>query len=516
MADLFNILTDAPSLISPNGGEIYTEGEIIVQWDEPQNVPVTENIWYEIFITDNFSMVKKPSLLQIATIPYGNSSYDYYIHRNLKGNKCRIGIRAVNSKGLRSKISFSAADFIITNKGLPSPSLLEPVEGGTYFSYIPIIFQHDAVIGRCSQRAFYQILYRSEEQNIDWTLIKSNIMVGSDPFDLDVSNFATSSDYSLKFEIVDNGQISPPLFINNITINNISYFIIDTTPPKGSIKIVNNDEYIKDKDVIVRLTAWDESSGVKEYQIEETDINSGTDLLSSFADVTPVATWDVRSPDGVKLIKVRYKDYGDNIIPDSAGVTNFRTYKNIENRIISAFLNNGEDLYIAFAGNDTSPSISVPLLYKNQSLLFTLDGNATALEYYNDVLYIAIKDYDENKAILQRVSGGAIQSIINNGNQYSDINNTVLNSLYASDSIINTMEVFDDKLFLGLQNGELLSFNGTTIAMEHDDYSNTRSINLIKTDDNLLYVFFENFTEILIVRKDSSNNYVFTTADTGS
>jgi hypothetical protein len=45
MADLFNILTDAPSLISPNGGEIYTEGEIIVQWDEPQNVPVTENIW---------------------------------------------------------------------------------------------------------------------------------------------------------------------------------------------------------------------------------------------------------------------------------------------------------------------------------------------------------------------------------------------------------------------------------------------------------------------------------------
>ena len=95
MASSFNILTDSPTLIYPNGGEIFTEGRITIQWSELLNVLPTETIWYEIFITDNFDVDSKSELIQVATIPYGNSSYNYYIHKNLKGNNCRIGIRAV-------------------------------------------------------------------------------------------------------------------------------------------------------------------------------------------------------------------------------------------------------------------------------------------------------------------------------------------------------------------------------------------------------------------------------------
>lgn len=517
MANIFNISTDAPTLVSPNGGEIFTEGSMSIQWTEPLNVLAEETVWYEIFITDNFDTFKKPELIQIATIPYGNSIYSYYINKNLKGSKCRVGIRAVNQSGKRSHISFSADNFTITNEELPSPSVLEPFSGGVYFSYVPIILQHDAVLGRCSQRSFYQIFYSSKLQSIDWTLLRSNIMVGSDPFDLDVREIPTSSDYAFKIELVDDGHVSPPLFISDVTVNNISYFIIDTIPPKGSIKIVDNDEYVKDKDFIVSLEAYDKSSEIKEYQIEETDVNADTTVKGPFSTMTPMASWDIRTDDdGVKLIKVRYKDYGDNIIPDSDEVIYFRTYKELDNKTISAFLNDGTDLYIAFGGNAENPSVNLPLLYKNQTFLYTLDGNATALEKYNSVLYVAIQDPDENKGILQRESGSSLQSIANNANQYTDVEETVLNSLYLSDSIINTMEVFDSKLFLGLQNGTLLSFNGATMTTEHDTYINIRNINLIKTDGNLLYIFFENSTEVLIMYENSSGDYVFTTVETGS
>ena len=105
---------------------------------------------------------------------------------------------------------------------------------------------------------------------------------------------------------------------------------------------------------------------------------------------------------------------------------------------------------------------------------------------------------------------------MDNDNQYTSETEITLNALYRSDSVINTMEVFDSKLFMGLQNGELLSFNGSTITVEHNDYLNSRSINFIKTDDNLLYIFFKNTTEILIMNKNSRGDYIFTTVDTGN
>ena len=235
--------------------------------------------------------------------------------------------------------------------------------------------------------------------------------------------------------------------------------------------------------------------------------------------MTPTASWDIRTEnDGVKLIKVRYKDFGDNVIQDSDLSIFFRTYKELENKVITAFLHDKmlDKLYTAFHGDALDISLDNPLLYKDQSFLYTLDGNATALEVYNNVLYIAIEDPLESKGILQRESGGSVQSVVDNANQYSDVEETVLNSLFSSDSIINTMEVFDNKLFLGLQNGSLLSFNGATMTTEYNIYVNVRKINLIKTDGNLLYIFYENSIEVLIMYKNSSGDYVFTTVDMGS
>jgi len=98
----------------------------------------------------------------------------------------------------------------------------------------------------------------------------------------------------------------------------------------------------------------------------------------------------------------------------------------------------------------------------------TLTGDCTSLEIYNNVLYIGIKD-DENKGILQRLTT-TVETVADNNQEFTDVAETVVNSLYSADSVINVMEVFDNTLFLGLDNGELLSFKGSAIRSENSDF----------------------------------------------
>ena len=515
----------APTLIYPNGGEIFTEGDINIQWSEPGSLPTTELIWYEIFITDDFNKTKKEELIQIATIPSGQTSYNYAIQKNLRGEKCRVGIRSVNNKGQKSNISFSADNFTIINEGLPSPVVLDPVKGNTYFSYMLFTFDHNGVLGRSSQRSFYQIYYKSDNQNIDWTLLQGNIMVGTDPVNIDVSSFNTDSDYVFKIELVDGDRISAPVFIEEININNINVFLIDTEPPTGSVKIVGNNEYTKDTGLILELSSSDEISATKEVQIQQVNTETGdTNNLDNtpYISLTPLITWDIKPEgdnteivDGVKLIQARFRDYGSNTIQDSSQ-KQFRTYKNLDNREVTTILygSNGttSNLYYAFAKNDDSGVLAE--LYKDLTFVSTLIGDCTSLEIYNNVLYVAIKD-DENKGVLQRLTT-TVDTVADNDQQFLDVSELVFNSLYTADSVINAMEVFDNTLFLGLDNGELLSFKGSAVASQNIDYLNLKSVRELGTDGNMLYIFFKNTTEMLIMRKDLGGNYIFDTVDTES
>jgi len=103
--------------------------------------------------------------------------------------------------------------------------------------------------------------------------------------------------------------------------------------------------------------------------------------------------------------------------------------------------------------------------------------------------------------------------VANNEDQYLDVEETVLNSLFFADSVITSMEEFDGKLFLGLENGELLSFNGLTVTSENNDFINIKSIRKVKTDNKILYIFFDNTKEFMIMRKLSDGTYSFSIID---
>lgn len=65
----FDILTDSPILLSPNGGEQFYEDTVVITWREPSNIETTTDIiWYEIFITEVYSVEFIANLIQIATI----------------------------------------------------------------------------------------------------------------------------------------------------------------------------------------------------------------------------------------------------------------------------------------------------------------------------------------------------------------------------------------------------------------------------------------------------------------
>jgi hypothetical protein len=478
---------NGPSLLSPNGGEIFLDNEMTISWLEPNEISSSKFLnWYEIFFTDSYSWIKQPEWLQIATIPIGNSSFVWDVPPYIKSRRCRLGIRAVDNQGKRSKISLSANNFSIRDKRLPKPAVIEPVTNGSYFSYVPFILDYKGIEGQCSERAFYQIYYSSKKQSIEWTLLYNNIPVDTDPIKWDIQTLSSSDDYSIKIELVDDDNISEPVFINNVNINTLNYFIVDTVPPRGRIQVVDNLEYIKTRDILLNIKAYDETTDTEFMRIEQFNVTGATTDTGPYQNFTNLSAWYIKGDDGVKLIQTRLKDYVGNVLLDSEEDEFFRTYKSLNNVEVNSSLlsEDGSNIWTAFGGSN-------PQLYLNTALLSTLTYEATALAVFDDILYVAVKDNDNN-GILQRYTGGTLNTIY---------------EIDEEDSVINTMEVFDSKLFLGLQNGKLMSFNGTSIATENPNDVFDYSIYYLKTDGNILYICLDNYIHVYTLRKDSTNIY---------
>lgn len=488
---------NGPSLLYPNGGEFITSREITMEWLEPTDINSHDKlIWYEILFAESYSNNRKPEWMEIAKIPSGNTSFIWSIPEYIKGYRCRIGIRAVTNWGERSKISYSANNFSIQFKELPIPSVFEPTKNSNYFSFIPFIFDKKGIIGQCSQRAYYQIYYSSKNLNKNWTLVKGEIPVNSDPFYWDIRDIQSSDDYSFKIELIDNNNTSEPIFINNVTINSLNYFIIDTQAPTGNIKILNNKEYTKDRDIVVKINPYDKTTAVKSFRIEQLNIHStgNTINVGPYNDISELSTWHIKENDGLKLIQVRFKDYGDNILLDSQNEEFFRPFQSLNNEEITAFLVvktiDSYNIWTAFGG-------SSPQLYLNHNLISTLDGEATSLVFYNDILYIAIKN-NSNKGVLQKYAAEIIKKVY---------------EIDENDSIINTMEIFDDKIFMGLENGKLMTFNGSTISTVNENNIFNNSIYYVYSNDNNLFIFLDKYKNIWVMRKNDSSQYFFSEID---
>jgi len=464
-----------PNLLSPNGNEVFTQRQINISWENVSESVSSHPKSYEIFFTDDFVNFEKTNWVQIAVVNDNESSFLWDIPFSIKGNNCRVAIRTRDFRGDRSKLSVSANDFEIESKMLKSPSVFSPSSGKTYFSYIPFILDHSALLGTASQRSFYRIYYSSKSLDIDWTIVTQDLPVGSEVFYWDVRGFASSTDYSFKVELVEGENVSNPVIIDNIKINSFTFFVFDTVPPKGDMSI-EGPEFTNQRDIVINVSAFDLTTDIKSIIIKQADDtfdNITTEGAEQGLDTSDQQslTWQITGEDGAKYIQAYLKDFGNNIFPLTSEKKYFRKLYSDNNEEITAIEvnNNNGDVWFGVG----------PKLYKNGSLIETFDNQITSLAFFRDVLYIGLKT-DSDKGILKR--------IINN-------NITTVDEFTENESIINRMVGYNSKLYLGFENGDLYLFNGTSIS----SVSNLgNSIINLSTDNAVLYIFLQGVLKFVI------------------
>lgn len=443
-----------PTFTFPNGGESVFGRVLNIAWSNPSEAAgggLQSAVWYEIYFTADWDAASEPNWTMIAEVTSTATGFDWVIPAGVKGSDCRLAVRYRDRQGFRGDYILNGDVFSIQQRTLTRPALISPVSGETYRQFIPIIINHEAVLGTTSQRATYQIYYSSASNSIDWTLITGNLHVGSEPVYWDTRELPPGTDYDLKVTLEDDdGNSSVPAFIRDISIQPISHFILDTTPPKGHIEVEGNVEFTSNRNLVLRLSAFDEATGVRSVQIRENFGGTVTDGLEQ--EMANIKTWFIAGDaDGTRCIEALFKDYAGNTVGDDDDGEFFRSFLSNSNAKVSAFLaiDDGSDeiIWTAFAG-------SSPTLFRNRTTWTSLPNEATHMALFDGSVYLSTKD-EENVGRLYLVSSNDVD---------------LLNSFSSADTAVTAMAVYDSKLYMGLQNGEIYSYNGSVVSSALHDF----------------------------------------------
>ena len=462
-----------PTLLYPNGNETILARVIDIQWKE--SFPVVNNgasCWYEIFYTENYDHTAEPDWKMIASVPIGTSRYEWRVGNLFKSKFIRVAICSVNIRGERSDMSISAANFSI-KKSLPdAPAILSPVPGERYGGVVRIIFDDAAVKNNSSRRAKYYIYFRSNKANIPLSSVMQRVPVGTGPIKWDVSFLPPSDDYVLTAYMADDdGNKSSEVNVTDIKIVNEGFFLIDTKAPEAYIQINEGNEFTKDRNISVRLFAYDETTDAHALQFVEGEESGPAESP------TELKFWTLSEEEGIKTLSVRYQDYGGNRSSESDN--NFRSLFNIDNRAIADIaLDKQSDQDIIWIGvNGENPTIYK--LSPNENFVCQVNETINSLTIYNDVLYISVDTVD-NRALVYRLSGNELVEAF---------------SLTDDDSEILSMQSYKGKMYLGAENGSLYSYDESLISLVRDF---DKPIDVILSDSSLLYILFRNSSILMI------------------
>ncbi len=462
-----------PTLVYPNGGEDILTREIEISWKEPQP-PSTDqlDIWYEVFFTENYDYFSEPDWKMIASVPFGIKKYLWKVGNSIKSKNVRVGVRAVNSRGERSDMSISSASFSI-RKSLPvTPSVLSPVSGQRYGSSVKFVFDDSAIINSFSQRAKYFIYFSSAKAEVPFTSIAQNVPVGTGNLIWDTSMLPQSDDYIITVYLVDDdGNKSQEINIRDVSIVHEGLFLIDTKPPSGYIQINNSDQYTKDRNVSVRLYAFDETTGVHSMQFfENSDIEGPPDSFSN------VKFWKLTEEDGEKIIEAIFQDYGAN--RTSENKKSFRLLFDNNSDVIADMVVQNDSKQTVWVGMNGAKS-SIYKYNPNGSFITNVEKKIISLAMLGSVLYIGVETSDST-ALIYRWTGFVVEEAI---------------KLSEAESEVVSMYAFKNKLFFGSQNGRLYSYDeNSAILIRQFSYP----ISKIYSDNSLLYVMLRNSKSVFV------------------
>lgn len=472
-----------PTLLFPNGNENIIGRVIKIEWEEsPHPSNDLTQIYYEIFYSEFYDNLDEPDWKKIAVIPAGNNHFNWKVGNNVKSNKCKVAIRSLNIRGERSEFSVSADLFSLKREGPPAPSVISPLPGGRYGSSVEIVFDDSAILNTFGQRAKYYIYFRSNKAGVPYTPIAQGVPPGTGPIIWDTSTISPSDDYVIVTYLADDdGNKSQETNIENVSIFNEGFFLIDTKPPDGFIQINNADQFTKEKDVTVKIFAFDETTGVHAMRfIERTNTaeEQGEDIFRPAESLAEIKYYTFDDGDGDKVLKVLFQDYGGN---RTSGIYKpFRIGFERENSVISDIIlqKTKKENIIWVAINESKPA-----LYKidnnGSSLILRTNENINALAILTDTVYIAVETED-GRALIYRNSGLGPDPVIELDERYSEV---------------ISMSNYNKNLYFGTVGGMLYRYDEAAVNLVNVFNS---PIEKLYSDDALLYIILRNSNKIII------------------
>lgn len=465
----------SPTIISPNGGESIFGNELLITWTTPSGDPTSS---LELFFTVNYDPFNEPNWQQIATLPYNATSYLWRFGNALRSSQCRIAIRTRDSLGDRGGMSISANNFSIHRKQLEPPSLISPLPNGRYDKFIEIITDDSGIINSYSQRSSYQFYYSSLSAGIPSTPIAQNVAIGSDPVVWNTLNLPPASDYVLEAYLSDNdGNFSNSTYIRSINVVHEGFFIVDTIAPVASISINNGDAFTRFREVNVSIVAKDAATDVHALRLLDQHTTAAPESLAN------VKRFVLSDKNEVKSVQLLLQDFGANRNDELQIIQRvFQVVVELNNtQIVDIAIDIANKVCWAVTSGDFKN------LYKITdfaSLLSTFEDTPTSVGVFQSLPYISTNTVD-NKSVLYRFNGGVTELLI----AFTD-----------SDSTINSMATYGTKLYLGMENGKIYSFDGLNFVLFT---TVTNPVSLLYSDSNILYLIQKNDLSLYVLNGTS-------------
>jgi hypothetical protein len=229
----------------------------------------------------------------------------------------------------------------------------------------------------------------------------------------------------------------------------------------------------------VTLSAFDAATDIKSVTLQQREGDSITS--STEHDMSNIKTWYFKGNDGIKFLEALFKDVAGNTVDTGDNSEFFRTLFSSKNQPVTALLvrdqDGSDEFWTAFGGEN-------PFLQQNREVVDSLDGEVSSMVFFDDTVYLGLIRED-NKGSLYFVDDSSVDSVFD----FSD-----------DDSCIKDMAVLKNKLYLGLQNGDLHVFDGSSMSF----ISNRgNAIGSLESDGINLYLFINNQQDVEVYDGDS-------------
>jgi hypothetical protein len=513
----------SPILKSPQGGENFNNGQVLIEWNS-----ATEDTYiYEVQYTDDYSGENTTWNALKKRIPSINSGYTWIVGKKLKTSKARVRVRGIDTNSQQvSEWSMSSGDFSINTSQLIAPAIISPMPYGIYNNIIYVTLDDSLIKNTYNQKVSYNLHYSSSKLNIDWTSIINNLPPGYGFVRWNISELLPSDDYMLRLTASDNkddekaSQIVRS-YVYNINIKASGSVLIDTVAPESVIQFENNRNLTNERNLVVNVFAYDKTSGLKELQLRECQIDSLLKLgmystteaasdCASIADIlggniqdftnvigktqgfTSKILWELKDENGHRKIEALLSDYGGNM-----SISPVKTFMPIldSSGELTDFLRRTESRQ----GNTETASSEVEVVYVSTS-----SGELWLLEPYGRLIWSItgqeisrIFDFNDIMYICTYNSATTVGSVY----QYEAGYNPVLVEEFSSSlSRVETVSDFGEYIYFGLENGKLIQY------LPSSEYATTfvtatsfdKAIKSLYGDAQYLYIGFENSQNITL------------------